>query len=938
MADVASSEGSSQNNNGNASAIYLQTNTDYADPSNFTSFRDKTNTRNDSANQDFTRSRGNRSTRSKTSKPQLFLNDVLSKEKRRIGQANLQFETTERSHSSKEVQTNFTSPDSTFPTERRLDGKAGSIVGLLPRQHRRKSSPIPSVSLQESGSPNDKPTVRSVLRSQELCSFDELGNTDSARPGYEDRGLLGRFSPGEPVGATSRISGCGRDKAPREIGVDHQLREIDPQTDPRIGLPGTRLEYEKELCRNPSEEDEHHCIDFREGLIQEEALEKGHPSITRHVQFREFRYAKGKIALSTASAIRANIRQAPTTPSCLDSASRCAGPKVVDRLNAQRSYEENPSSESDSPLPNDRCGRLRMGRPDGRSGNLWEMEPRADGMALQLQRNVRDNCSHSTFQAATDRPSCGFTDRQSNGCRIYKERRGNAINSVIKPDLSTSENPRQVEHLAGSGVPTRQIQRHRRPSIERQTSDRMAFATTSAQTNIPEIWNPTDRPVCIRKNQNSQAIRDQGPEGCSGTFYQRFQPGLEVPACMGVSASEPHPPSTTSSQLGRGDLPDGGTVMEESLLASRSSSSGSLQTNEDQEFRIVSYRSEHRTPSPASPGHETISLEDWGWGQMTSNWSEAEKSLLKSSWRESTLKTYKPAWARWQKWCSINKYDFRSTNGNILAKYLSYLCLEEKLAYSTILVHKSVVASFCQTHSNEDLNSHFLVKHILKAISLHRPKLVKSSVWDPSDLIAWLQSNNPVNITLFEASRRLACILLLASGRRVHDLTLLKITADHYLDCNDHIILIPIFGSKTDTASYRQSGWKLLMHDDTVICPVYWIRKVIELGKQRRRPECKDALFITINGHSQAASRTIIGNWVKSMLKDAGIQASSGSVRSAVASLNWYENTPIEEILSRGNWRRENTFAKFYRKQIIGRDSTITQSGNTLSSRFEPIS
>ncbi|VVC95298.1 unnamed protein product [Leptidea sinapis] len=217
-----------------------------------------------------------------------------------------------------------------------------------------------------------------------------------------------------------------------------------------------------------------------------------------------------------------------------------------------------------------------------------------------------------------------------------------------------------------------------------------------------------------------------------------------------------------------------------------------------------------------------------------------------------------------------------------------------------------------------------LKEHIFKTNSLQKPRAEKPPIWDPSDLVAWLQSNSPANdtpaICIFEASRRLACFLLLASGRRVHDLTLLKISPSHFTDAGDHVILLPAFGSKTDTASYRQSGWKLMEHSNHNIDPVFWLKKVVELRAQTRTTECNSALFVNIRGPRQAASRTVLGNWVRTVLRDAGITATPGSLRSAVTSLNWYNNYPIEDILS--------CF-----KQVTG----ITESHINLAANFEPV-
>lgn len=75
-------------------------------------------------------------------------------------------------------------------------------------------------------------------------------------------------------------------------------------------------------------------------------------------------------------------------------------------------------------------------------------------------------------------------------------------------------------------------------------------------------------------------------------------------------------------------------------------------------------------------------------------------------------------------------------------------------------------------------------------------------------------------------------------------------------------------------------------------------------------------MFITVRGEAKPASRTILGGWIKSVLREAGIEATAGSVRSAVASLNWLENFSIDNILSTGNWKQEHAFRKYYQKEV----------------------
>lgn len=91
-------------------------------------------------------------------------------------------------------------------------------------------------------------------------------------------------------------------------------------------------------------------------------------------------------------------------------------------------------------------------------------------------------------------------------------------------------------------------------------------------------------------------------------------------------------------------------------------------------------------------------------------------------------------------------------------------------------------------------------------------------------------------------------------------------------------------------------------------------------------------LFTTVRGVAKPASRTVISGWVKTIFKEAGISASPGSVRSAVASKNWFENIPLDEILARGNWQSAKTFKRFYKKEVIK-----SSDSQNVSKLFFPV-
>ncbi|CAH0721711.1 unnamed protein product, partial [Brenthis ino] len=171
--------------------------------------------------------------------------------------------------------------------------------------------------------------------------------------------------------------------------------------------------------------------------------------------------------------------------------------------------------------------------------------------------------------------------------------------------------------------------------------------------------------------------------------------------------------------------------------------------------------------------------------------------------------------------------------------------------------------------------------------------------------------------SLFDKSRRIALILLLASGRRLHDLTLLEVSKDKFIETENNITFWPRFGSKTDSGTYRQSGWFLTKHQDHRICPVTHVKDLVKASEVRRRMgKNLQCLFITVTGQVKPASRTVISGWLRSVIKQAKIDESPGSIRSAVASRGWLDNRPIQEILERGNWKCVETFKKFYCREV----------------------
>ncbi|CAH1645624.1 unnamed protein product [Spodoptera littoralis] len=191
----------------------------------------------------------------------------------------------------------------------------------------------------------------------------------------------------------------------------------------------------------------------------------------------------------------------------------------------------------------------------------------------------------------------------------------------------------------------------------------------------------------------------------------------------------------------------------------------------------------------------------------------------------------------------------------------------------------------------------------------------KSKIWNIQDLLAWLETHPPDRESIFQVSRHVALLLLLASGRRIHDLTLLSISAENCIISERSVTFWPMFGPKTDGTRGRQSGWLLHKSDNRTFDLVSWVRSLIDVTSVRRKSQ--DGLlnlFITTRGKVKAASRAVIAGWLKTSFNDIGVNCTPRSIRSAVASYDYARDTPLDEILKRGNWRGSANFFKHYCK------------------------
>lgn len=854
--------------------------------------------------------------------------DVLSKEVGRRIPPNLRLEGTQQICSDKAFSASISDRGSRFPPGKRLDGKDRSSAGLFSFAHSRIAPSISESVLQWPGTAVNSPTLWPVFSPSNFCSFSKLDRGDPSVQRHPSLSLFGRLHSGEPGQNQADESGLGDTVSSGKSRLACQLQKVCACTVPGTGISGLTVEYPQQYHGPTCKEDNKSIKHTLQNPRKRTFFSSGNSVLARALKLCQPNHTERALALSTHSAFSKMLP--PQQAEERSSPSSAAGANLV--AEGHTPQFGGAAQERGDPLFNHRRSGCGLGGTPQRQLSVRKMVSPSESLAFKRKGDVCGIRGNSSSEDESAECTHLNSNGQQNSGSAYQKRGWNSFTGSPRTDHEANGNDRALKYHAFGGVPSGKVQRHCRPPVQKPSSAGMALVTPGLGGCIQSLGHTRGRLVCIKKERRRRTLRKLGLQRWFSNLLRRIQSTVELQVGLGVPTTQSNSTSIKPPQHSSGHIHCDSSAVDSVFLADGSTGKSSGRALTDKRPTSQSDRSDYGQDPSSDRKAKSPCLESWGWASQIAHWSLDERDLLKKSWRESTLATYKAPIRRWTLWCESHNVNPRVPQGNDVARFLARLFIVDKLAYRTILLHKSAVSTYCAGGS-EDLSKNFFVHQVLKAISLATPQERKSPIWDTKLIFDWLK-NETITDTVFDIARRTAIILLLASGRRVHDLTLLDLSKDNFIEKHNELILWPRFGSKTDNASSRQSGWLLREHPIECLCPVRHVKKLMQATESRRSESNITNLFLTITGVVKPASRTMIAGWIKSILKEAGIDAPPGSVRSAVASRSWLENRPIKEILERANWKSAKTFQKFYCRQI---NSESIENEDLLLNHFSNI-
>lgn len=580
-----------------------------------------------------------------------------------------------------------------------------------------------------------------------------------------------------------------------------------------------------------------------------------------------------------------------------------------------------------------RCG---LGSSINERGIQRQMVSGTKKVAYKLQRSIRGLCHYEkVFRQHKEHKSINPV-RQSDCSVVYQEPGRHEIGTIVRNHLQNIYASPEIEHNDSGSVFARNTERGCGQLIEGQAAARLASSTVYNGQNISEVGSSSNRPLRNKYIKSGTKLCIKGCKRLRSNIHKRLQQGMVISPGVDIPATQSDSQSASSFEYSQGCIHSNCAKLGQSVLENRVEGASDGGTMEAQKSESTTSGCPVSEVVASGAEFKFGSLEGTGWADLLADWSEDDKALLSKSWRKSSLKTYASPWKDWLAWCAEKKVEGKNAEPALVAKYLSFLYHTKKYAPSTIRLHKSVIATMSNPLKADLISNNPLVKRLLKAVEMSKPMVNRKYIWDINKLIGWIRTDRVDLNSVFQVSRRLALILLLASGRRIHDLTLLRINEPSMHLDKESVTFWPEFGSKTDKATYRQSGWKLLRSKEKTLDPVFWTEELIKVSSVRRG--AKDGLshlFISSRGKVGPASRTVIAGWIKTVFKSANIEYPPGSIRSAVSSSRFQNHVPLDDILQNANWKGKTNFFKFYFKEIERCSNSGDNKSNDIT--FVPV-
>ena len=206
----------------------------------------------------------------------------------------------------------------------------------------------------------------------------------------------------------------------------------------------------------------------------------------------------------------------------------------------------------------------------------------------------------------------------------------------------------------------------------------------------------------------------------------------------------------------------------------------------------------------------------------------------------------------------------------------------------------------------------------MKGIFENRPPIPKySDTWDVGQVLRYLSSlSSNESLSLADLTRKTLVLCLLVSGKRRNAIVQLSLEG---LRKSDSSYVFNAVKEKHHRPGKPRENIIFKSYDqDTSVCVIRCLKRYIEVTASLRGEDKQ--LFISYQKPFHAVKSATLGNWIRHVMSQAGIDIfryAPHSARAASGSAAIQAHVPIDVLLEAVGWSNEATFATYYNKTIV---------------------
>ena len=373
-----------------------------------------------------------------------------------------------------------------------------------------------------------------------------------------------------------------------------------------------------------------------------------------------------------------------------------------------------------------RCLQSRMG---GAAGLPYAARDVVSTAGKPAYKSVRDGGSVSecnSVPASTQVSGSAPDVRQRRGCFVHQQGRRDQIVQTDSPDDSALEILRPEGHQASACSSSRITQHPGRRSVASgpDSCDGVGHQWPASSSGVLCMGNTSDRSVRNFCQQEAACLRItiSGPEGqirrCDVSTVVRDGNGVRLPTIQDAAGCPQQDPQVSQPV---GDLnsstPDVSIMDARAIRAVSLSSNTTGRASTSYSRSSAAKRSRRDKTLPTLKSTRLATLKGLF---VKLGYSRRVAECMSTNLRPSSIGCYESHWSRFVEYCRRKHLNVFEVDSRIFSKYLLHLFENERYAPSTIISHRTSIASVLR-HWKYDPATDPRLRALLRNFQLARP-------------------------------------------------------------------------------------------------------------------------------------------------------------------------------------------------------------------------